>query len=94
MKQNLVGKMLGKIKISVQDFVTIKTGIKIRLHIFLESSAGGRFLSFSQRKKLCTGTSKNPEHPPHRRVEKMRFLGGGDIDCYSIHYDCNAWSHI
>ena len=26
MKQNLVGKILGKIKIFVQDFVTIKTG--------------------------------------------------------------------
>ena len=30
MKQNLVGKILGKIKIFVQDFVTIVTGI-IRL---------------------------------------------------------------
>ena len=27
MKQNLVGKILGKIKIFVQDFVTIVTGI-------------------------------------------------------------------
>ena len=28
MKQNLVGKILGKIKIFVQDFVTIVTGIR------------------------------------------------------------------
>ena len=29
MKQNLVGKILGKIKIFVQDFVTIVTGITV-----------------------------------------------------------------
>ena len=28
MKQNLVGKILGKIKIFVQDFVTIKAGVR------------------------------------------------------------------
>ena len=29
MKQNLVGRILGKIKIFVQNFVTIKTGITV-----------------------------------------------------------------
>ena len=33
MKQNLDGKILGKIKIFVQDFVTIKTGVYARLFI-------------------------------------------------------------
>ena len=33
MKQNLVGKTLGKIKIFVQDFVTIVTGIKVKLNL-------------------------------------------------------------
>ena len=28
MKQSLVGRILGKIKIFVQDFVTIKTGVR------------------------------------------------------------------
>ena len=31
MKKNLVGKILGKIKIFVQDFVTIVTGISDRI---------------------------------------------------------------
>ena len=30
-KQNLVGRILGEIKISVQDFVIINTGIRTRL---------------------------------------------------------------
>ena len=32
LKQNLVGKILGKIKIFVQDFVPIKTGLRRIFH--------------------------------------------------------------
>ena len=35
MKQNLVGKILGKIKIFVQDFVTIVTGVMTDPHFSL-----------------------------------------------------------
>ena len=31
MKQNLFGKILGKIKIFVQDFVAIKTGVRANI---------------------------------------------------------------
>ena len=34
MRQNLVGKILGKIKIFVQDFVTIVTGISETIFVF------------------------------------------------------------
>ena len=34
MKQNLVGKILAKIKIFVQDFVTIVTGIRAGFIVF------------------------------------------------------------
>ena len=33
MKRNLVGKMLGKIKIFVQDFVPIRTALSIKLEV-------------------------------------------------------------
>ena len=37
MKQNLVGKILGKIEIFVQDFVTIVTGIRACINVLIES---------------------------------------------------------
>ena len=35
MKRNLVGKILGKIKIFVQDFVPIRTALTVRFFLFL-----------------------------------------------------------
>ena len=47
MKQNLVGKILGKIKIFGQDFVTIVTGISLIYFLFFftaREKIGGPFI--------------------------------------------------
>ena len=44
MKQNLVVKILGKIKIFVQDFVPIKTGVVTAIVIFEENALARKVL--------------------------------------------------
>ena len=51
MKRNLVGKILGKIKIFVQDFVPIRTALSTVYSIFI----------------YCTGSSEVPRNPVARR---------------------------